>query len=140
MSASFFLDTNVFVYEVSRRQPAKQAIAARLVDDALHSGNGTISFQVIQEFFSVAFRRFNPPMTVPEAHEAMANTFGPLRTVHSSYRLYQRALELSPRFSLSWYDSLIIAATQEADCRVLYTEDFQHNQKFGDLTVKNPFL
>src|SRR5271163_1754614 len=101
MSASFFLDTNVFVYEVSRRQPAKQAIAARLVDDALNSGNGTISFQVVQEFFSVAFRRFNPPMTVPEAHEAMANTFGPLRTIHSSYRLYQRALELSRPFSLT---------------------------------------
>jgi predicted nucleic acid-binding protein len=140
MNDSFFLDTNVFVYEASRKHPAKQAVAARLVADALNSGNGTISFQVVQEFFSVAFRRFNPPMTVPEAHEVMANTFGPLRTVHSSYHLYQRALELSRRFSHSWYDSLIVAAALEADCRILYTEDLPHGQKFDNLHIRNPFL
>jgi predicted nucleic acid-binding protein len=140
MSASFFLDTNVFVYEASRKHPAKQAAAVRLVAEALNSGDGTISFQVVQEFFSVAFRRFNPPMTVSEAHEAVAYTFGPLRTVHSSYHLYQRALELSRRFSLSWYDSLIVAAALEANCHILYTEDLQHNQKFDTLLVQNPFL
>ncbi|MGC2530892.1 MAG: PIN domain-containing protein [Candidatus Acidiferrum sp.] len=140
MSASFFLDTNVFVYEASRKHPVRQLVAARLIVDALNSGNGTISFQVVQEFFSVAFRRFSPAMSLIEAHEAVAHTFGPLRTVHSSYRLYQRALELSRRFSLSWYDSLIVAAALEADCRILYSEDFQHGQKFDNLRVQNPFL
>ena len=66
MSAKFFLDTNVFIYEDSPAEPAKQAVAMRLIDDAFASGDGIVSFQVVQEFFSVAFRRFQPPMSYAE--------------------------------------------------------------------------
>ena len=140
MSANFFLDTNIFVYEASKRFPPKQIVAARLIADALDSLQGFVSFQVVQEFFSVAFRRFNPPLSLLEAEEILLATFNPLPTVHSSYLLYESALRLTGRFSLSWYDSLIVAASLEADCRILYTEDLQHGQKFGNLQVQNPFL
>ncbi|MGC1484575.1 MAG: PIN domain-containing protein [Candidatus Acidiferrum sp.] len=140
MSAKFFLDTNIFIYEDSPAEPAKQVVAIRLVEDAFASGHGIVSFQVVQEFFSVAFRRFHPPMSYAEAERKLAITFAPLLMVHSSYSLYQRALALSRRFSLSWYDSLIVAAALEADCRILYTEDLQHGQKFDNLRVQNPFL
>ncbi len=33
----------------------------------------------------------------------------------------------------------IVAASLEANCRILYTEDLQHGQKFSDLRVVNPF-
>ncbi|HUB58992.1 MAG TPA: PIN domain-containing protein [Candidatus Micrarchaeia archaeon] len=140
MSVKFFLDTNVFVYEDSPSHPAKQAIAMRLIEGAFASGNGVVSFQVVQEFFSVAFRRFHPPMSYTEAERKLAITFAPLRMVHSSYSLYQHALVLTRKYSLSWYDSLIVAAALEGDCRILYTEDLQHGQKFDRLRVQNPFL
>lgn len=140
MSDRFFLDTNIFVYEVSGSVPAKQVIAARLVDEALESGKGIVSFQVVQEFFSVAFRRFTPPMSSSEAEQVLALTFRPLLAIHSSYHLYEQALELTRRHSLSWYDSLIVAAAIESGCGVLYTEDIQHGQRFDNLRVQNPFL
>jgi predicted nucleic acid-binding protein len=140
MSAKFFLDTNVFIYEDSPAEPAKQAVAMRLIDDAFASGDGIVSFQVVQEFFSVAFRRFQPPMSYAEAERKLAVTFAPLLMVHSSYSLYQRALRLSSRHSLSWYDSLIVAAALQANCRILYTEDLQNGQIFDNLSVQNPFL
>ncbi len=37
-------------------------------------------------------------------------------------------------------DSPIVAAALEARCSILYSEDFQHGQKFSDLRVVNPFL
>ncbi|HYL63568.1 MAG TPA: PIN domain-containing protein, partial [Candidatus Methylomirabilis sp.] len=120
--------------------PAKQVIAARLVDDAFASGNGVVSFQVVQEYFSVAFRRFKPPISLAEADQKLSITFAPLLAVHSSQNLYHHALQLTGRHSLPWYDSLIVAAALEAGCRTLYSEDFQHGQKFGDLQVQNPFL
>jgi predicted nucleic acid-binding protein len=40
---------------------------------------------------------------------------------------------------LSVYDALIVAAAQDAGCRILFSEDLQHGQKFGALTVENPF-
>jgi predicted nucleic acid-binding protein len=140
MNDRFFLDTNVFVYELSSSVPAKQVIAARLVDHALESGKGIVSFQVVQEFFSVAFRRFAPPMLPAEAEQVLALTFRPLLAVHSSYSLYERGLELTRRHSLSWYDALIVAAAIESGCRILYTEDLQHGRTFDGLLVQNPFL
>ncbi len=56
MSDRFFLDTNIFVYALSRSAPSKRLTASRLVDQAIESGKGIVSFQVVQEFFSVAFR------------------------------------------------------------------------------------
>ena len=140
MNDRFFLDTNIFVYEASGSVPSKQAVATRLVHSALESGKGVISFQVVQEFFSLAFRRFVPPMLASEAEQVLAMTFRPLLAVHSSYSLYGRALALTRRYSVSWYDSLIVAAAIESGCGILYSEDFQHGQKFGELLVRNPFL
>ena len=140
MSVRFFLDTNVVVYAMSGKAPSKAVIASRLVDEAIGSGKGIISFQVVQEFFSVAFRRFNPLMSPAEAEQVLAVTFRPLLAVHSAYPLYGRALELCRRYSLSWYDSLIVAAAIEGGCGILYSEDLQHGQKFDSVVVRNPFV
>jgi predicted nucleic acid-binding protein len=40
---------------------------------------------------------------------------------------------------LSWYDSLIVTGALQGGCQVLYSEDLQHGQRFGDLVVENPF-
>ena len=140
MSDRFFLDTNIFVYALSRSVPSKRVTDGRLVDEAIESGKGIVSFQVVQEFFSVAFRRFTPPMSPAEAEQALALAFRPLLAVHSSYALFGQALQLSRSHSLSWYDSLIVAAAIESDCRILYSEDLQHGQKFDNLRIQNPFL
>jgi len=42
-------------------------------------------------------------------------------------------------YRISWYDALIVAAAVQADCAVLYSEDFQDGQDFGQTRVKNPF-
>lgn len=139
MSDRFFLDTNIFVYSLAASPSAKKMRAAELVERAILTGNGVTSFQVVQEFFNVAFRRFNPRMTFAEAEQYMALTFAPLLTVQSSHSLYLEALTLSSRYSLSWYDSVIVAAAAESMSATLYSEDFQDGQKFGGLNVKNPF-
>ena len=140
MSDRFFLDTNVLVYALSKRVPPKTVIASRLLDEGIASGKGVISFQVVQEFFSVAFRRFSPPMLPAEAEQVLAVTFRPLLAVHSSYPLYGRAIDLMRKNSVSWYDSLIISAAIESECGILYSEDLQHGQKFDSVVVRNPFL
>jgi predicted nucleic acid-binding protein len=140
MSDKFFLDTNVFAYIFDEAAPDKRQLAANLLDHAVATNEGVISFQVAQEFISLAFRRLRPPLSSTEAEQFLALTLGPLLSVQSSNVLYWEALHLSRRYSLSWYDSLIVAAALEANCRILYTEDFQHGQKFDNLRVQNPFL
>jgi predicted nucleic acid-binding protein len=139
MSDRFFLDTNIFVYSVEGARSAKRERSTELIAEGLRSGKGTISYQVIQEFFNVAFQRLNPRMTFAEAEQQLAWTFSPMLTVQSSPLLLGEALVLSRRYSLSWYDSLIVAAAVESKCEILYSEDLQDGQSFGDLEIVNPF-
>ena len=140
MNGRFFLDTNVFVYSFDPNAPAKARRARELIRRAVATGKGIISFQVAQEFFNVALRRFAQPMTVAEAEQYLATVFRPLMAVHSSQALYAEALRLSDRYRLSWYDALIVAAAIEGESSILYSEDLQHGQRFGDLRAENPFL
>ena len=140
MSARFFLDTNIFVYSFDRSSDTKDRRAVQLIRQAVTTRKGIISYQVVQEFFNVALRRFAQPMTAPEAEQYLSAVFRPLLAIQSSPVLISEALRLTARHRLSWYDSLIVAAATEGGCGVLYSEDLQHGQRFGDLRIENPFL
>ena len=140
MSGKFFLDTNIFVYTFDGSAPKKAQRAEQLIRQGIQTRSGIVSYQVVQEFFNVALRRFVQPMTFVDAEQYLSTTFRPLLAVHSSHALYGEALRIGTRFKLSWYDSLIIASAIEGQCEVLYSEDLQHGQEFGNLQVSNPFL
>jgi predicted nucleic acid-binding protein len=140
MSDRFFLDTNIFVYSFDQSAAAKSQKSAQLIRKALTTQKGVISYQVVQEFFNVALRRFSQPLQAADAEQYLSIVFRPLLSVHSSQALYADALHLCGQSGLSWYDSLIVSAAIQARCDFLYTEDLQHGQRFGTLQVRNPFL
>ena len=139
MSGRFFLDTNLFIYTFDAKAPAKAKKAAQLIRRAADTGEGIISYQVVQEFFSVAFLRFPQPMSVAEAEQYLITVLRPLLAVHSSTAIYFEALRIAEKHRFSWYDSLIVAAALEGRCDRLYSEDFQHGRKIEGLRIENPF-
>jgi predicted nucleic acid-binding protein len=140
MSDRFFLDTNIFAYTFDAKSSAKAKRAAQLIRQAADTGNGMVSYQVVQEFFNVAFRRFQQPMNLADAEQYLITVFRPLLAVHSSPALYVEALRIAGRHRLSWYDSLIVAAALQGHCSVLYSEDLQHQREIGSLRIYNPFV
>jgi predicted nucleic acid-binding protein len=122
-----FLDTNLFIYSYDDRDPIKRSMARELIRTVTFDRTGVVSYQVVQEFFHVLLVK------------AVGKVFRPLLAVHSSVALFGDAIHLQKRNRLSWYDSLIVAAAQQSGCAILYTEDLQHGQRFGDLEVVNPF-
>jgi predicted nucleic acid-binding protein len=140
MSDRFFLDTNIFVYSFDQSAPAKARRAAQLIRDALTTQKGIISYQVVQEFFNVALKRFLQPMQAADAGQYLSTVFRPLLAVHSSQALYGEALHLHVLRGVSWYDALIVSAAIQARCEILFSEDLPHGQRFGSLQVRNPFL
>ncbi len=139
MSGNFFLDTNIFVYTFDPTASAKARRAQQLIREALATRRGLISYQVVQEFFNVALKRFVQPMSVAEAEQYLATVFRPLLAVHSSPALYLEALTLSGKHGMSWYDALIVAAASASQCEILYSEDLQHGRKVEGLRIQNPF-
>jgi predicted nucleic acid-binding protein len=139
MSGRFFLDTNIFVYSFDASSPKKAVQAKKLIRSAIETRGGIVSYQVVQEFFNVALRRFAKPMSGTDAEQYLATTFRPLLSVHSSLALYGEALRIGTRFRLAWYDSLIVASAIEGQCDLLYSEDFQNGQQIGSVMISNPF-
>jgi predicted nucleic acid-binding protein len=53
---------------------------------------------------------------------------------------HDAAVDLCRSHGFNIYDSLILAAAAQAGCTTVYSEDMQHGQKIGNLTIVNPFL
>ncbi|MCG8603819.1 PIN domain-containing protein [bacterium] len=140
MSDKFFLDTNVFLYSFHAAYPAKQATAKRLIRTALNEGNGSTSFQVVQEFMNVATLKFETPLSIPDCQRYLTSVLEPLCEVFTSIGLYHQALELEDRWQYSFYDALVIASALQINCKVLYSTHLPHGQKIQKLTLRNPFL
>lgn len=135
-----FLDTNVFVYTLDSRSPKKAAAALSIVEQGITSGFGTVSYQLIHEFFNAALRKFSHAMSPADAREYQATVFQRMKVVPQSQSVINRALDLHASHSRSWFDSLIVSAAIEAGCGELLSEDLQHGQRFDSLVVVNPFL
>lgn len=138
MSAEFFVDTNIFVYQLEALDERKKRTADAVIDDALTSG--CISFQVVQECLNTIVRKAEIPLNAVGAQRYLDDVLCPMWRVMPSQRLYSRGIRLQARYQYSFYDSLIIAAALQAGCKRLITEDLQHGQQIDGLRIENPFL
>jgi predicted nucleic acid-binding protein len=132
MSAEFFFDTTVLIYAVARNDPR-----AATAEELLANG-GTISIQVLNEFVAVARRKLR--MHWEEVVEALAAVRVLCAApVAITIDTHDAALRIAQRYGLHIYDSLVVAAAIEAGCTTLYSEDMQHGQTIGSVTIRNPF-
>ena len=139
MSAKYFLDTNILVYSFDSSQPDKKEYALMLIGDALQSGSGMISTQVVQEFLNVATRKFAAPLKLEDSKAYLKMVLGPLCQVYPDQALYETSLELQQETGYSFYDALIVAGALRGGCEVLYSEDFQAGQVVRGVKIVNPF-
>ena len=137
----FFLDTNIFVYALLAAEPLKKQRAHQLLEQALASHLGCISYQVVQEFTNVAVRKFAHRFTVAQCKQFIDAAMQPLNRGGSSPELISTALDLQAETRYGFYDSLMLAAALQCGAEVVYTEDLQHGQLIsGTLRITNPFL
>ena len=132
-----FLDTNVLVYAFDEGEPEKREVARGLVDEHLIEGDGMLSVQVLREFYA-ATRRPSHPLPIEKAVEALGYlaTFSPIA---EDARMVVGAVRRSRELSLSFWDALIVEAALRGGADRILTEDLQHGQRIGDLTIENPF-
>jgi predicted nucleic acid-binding protein len=136
---SFFLDTNLLIYAIDPTDPRKQAIAQEWLAAAHETGNGFISYQVVQEWFNVVLRKASAPLTPDQAIPLYRKLIEPLWRVQSSRDVLDTALDLHHRQSFSWWDALIVSAAIQGGCERLLSEDLQHNRQIHGVKIVNPF-
>ncbi len=132
----FFIDTNVLLYSLDPADPAKQQMAYQWTRSLWSNGAGRVSWQVVNEFYSNAFRKLRKDTV---GLRAEVETLAQWQPVGFGLGIVQRAWHWMDKAGLPYWDSLILAAAEAAGCAYLLSEDFQAGQRFGDITVVNPF-
>ncbi len=139
MTAKVFEDTNVLVYCRDATEPDKQARALAWMAALWEGRHGRLSFQVLQEFYVTVTQKLDPGLTRELARRDV-RTLVAWNPIAMDVRVMGEAWRCQDRFQVSWWDALIVAATQAADCRYLLSEDFQDHLELGKIMVVNPFL
>ena len=135
-----FFDTNILVYAFDRSESPKMRHARALIGETAQHHLPVISYQVWQEFAAAAIRKFRVRADAIDVMEAFEGFTGSMQMVHSSESMFASSIRLWNRYSLSWYDALIVAAALESDCGILYTEDMQDGLEIDGMRIVNPFL
>jgi predicted nucleic acid-binding protein len=133
-----FVDTNVLVYAHNRSETHKQPIAQALLDKLWRDRTGVLSTQVLQEFYVVATRKFDPPLRRAAAREIVA-LYSAWPTVQVDVALILAASKRQDRHSFSFWDSLIVEAARRAGATRLLTEDLQAGRRLDGVRIDNPF-
>ena len=134
-----FFDTNILVYTVDASDPIRQERAIECVSKSIKDDIIFISTQVLQEFYSVTTRKLKPPLSLAEA-AGQIELLCEFEVIGASGKSIQRAIKLAASHKMQWWDALILEAAMRAHADVLYSQDGHHGQRFGSLTVVNPFL
>lgn len=130
-----FLDTNVLIYAYSETEVEKKIKVLSLLEDEPVS----FSTQVVNEFVWVMNKKFN--VSMDSLRQVVINLFELYHVGVINDTTITKAINMSSKLKLPYWDSLIVASAIEADCDILYTEDLQHGQVIENrITVRNPFL
>jgi len=135
--SKIFLDTNILVYSLDKKEDEKHHKARAILKDLVEHHQPVLSTQVIKEFYVVSTKKLKvDPLIVKN----IIHNFQHMEIVNNDIALIEQAIDISLLFQLSFWDSLIVAAAEKANCELIYSEDLNHGQSYRGVLVQNPFM
>lgn len=138
MKGRDFFDTNILVYAFDNKNPRKQKIAADLLTEAIRNESAILSTQVLGEFYTVVTSKIKKPL-IPQEALGLINNMAVLPVQEVDLDMVKRAIRISDRYTISYWDSLIIAAAERGGCKRLISEDLNSGQSYDNIIVYDPF-
>lgn len=135
-----FIDTNVFVYAQDNSDETKTKMSQELISKLFLEKKGFISTQVIQEFCNVFLMKSEKPLQPNDIAEIIDDLLTPLLAHTPDNSFYKRAINTFSKYSLSFYDALVVQAAIDLKCELLYSEDMQNGARYNGVTIVNPFV
>jgi predicted nucleic acid-binding protein len=137
-SGPVFVDTNVLVYAHDRSETQRQPVAQALVAELWRNRTGALSTQVLEEFYVVATRKYDPPMSRRDARR-LVDAYSHWQLIQVDVALILAASQLEERHTLSFWDALIVEAARRAGANRLLSEDLQTGRRVAGVLIDNPF-
>jgi predicted nucleic acid-binding protein len=133
-----FVDTNVLVYADDTSDPMKNELACEWLEALWSRRAGRVSTQVLNEYYVTVSRTLARGLKQGDAR-AKVRRFQLWHPWQIDHATVETAWGIEARFGVHYWDSLVVASAQQSGCATLLTEDLQHGQKLGAVTVINPF-
>lgn len=135
------VDTNVLVYRLDWSEPVKQAKANALLQQlAAGPTQASLLWQVLAETVrQLRTWHTSGRLRWDEILGYVAQFRSTFSLVMPTPNVLDLALDLSSRFSLSHWDSMILGACKEAGITTLYTEDMGAPASYDGIQLINPF-
>ena len=135
-----FVDTNIWLYAfVENGHEPSAATKGQIARALLREIKPVISTQVVNEVCVNLLRQAH--FTEEQIRQLIEAFYEKYPVVASTRATLLIASSLRERYSLSYWDSTIVAAALEVGARVLYSEDMQHGLRIeGRLEIRNPFV
>ncbi len=130
-----FIDTNILVYSIDQKNEDKKQKARRILKKIIDSHQPVISTQVIKEFYVVSTSKLHAD---PIAVKNIIHNFHNMEIVNNDLELIEQAIDISIISQLSFWDALIIAAAEKANCEFVFSEDLNNGQSYRGVMVSNP--
>ena len=134
------IDTNLFVYAVDAAIPDKQSLAQAFLKSGFSQPTPTVLLWQVAVEFCAVLRKWGragriPMERVNQERHSLLNCY-PL--ILPTAKVIDVSFDLTSRYSLSHWDSLLVAACLEAGIDTLYSEDMGDGAVYDSLTVINP--
>lgn len=139
MSVNYFVDTNILVYVRDSSEPEKQPLAKQWLEYLWENESGKISTQIMNEYYVTVTQKLKPGLSKNQAR-ADLRALSVWQPLDITSTLIESAWDTQDKYGYSWWDSLVISSALFLDCNYLLSEDMQHQQKIGRLTIINPFF
>lgn len=135
------VDTNVLVYAFDASEPVKQLKAQLLIDKLVADSSGRLLWQALGEFVQ-AMRRWHQRGRISESdvRSYTENLLSTFPVVLPTIAIVRQSLTLSSKYSLSHWDSMILAACIDAGIDTLYSEDLTDGMLYESVRVVNPVV
>ena len=131
-----FVDTNVLLYAASSApSEASERDAARRI---LQENDWGTSVQVLQEFYVNATGKLREQIR-PQSTTLFIRLLLTRPIATTTPDLFTRAVHISGRYRINYWDAAIVAAAAHLGCRTLYTQDLNPGQTYDGVTVVDPF-
>jgi predicted nucleic acid-binding protein len=134
------IDTNVLVYRLDRSEPHKQAIARKLIRKLAAQGDTILPWQTAGEFLrQLSAWRNQGRLSHDQVVRFSQAVRRMLPLVLPTEPVLDRALHYAHTYTLSHWDSMLVAACAEASVTMLYTEDMGAPRRIDTVDLVNPF-
>lgn len=135
IAVDIFIDTNILIYAHDLDAGEKHDKASQLVHDFWdRRAVPSLSVQVLQEMHVNLIRK---GVSVDKSADTVRRYLA-WRVMHNTKTLLRRAFDVQQRWQLSFWDSAVVAAAQQAGASTLWSEDLNAGQNYGGVVVVNP--